>query len=418
MAIVVVYDQGAASPRDIIGRLGGSEPVVVALAPSEHAQQVGPLFEENCAGVVSLADTDEAVVALLRRYPVEGILTFSERMLPDTARLAELLGLPYNSPETVRVLTDKAAQRRCLREAGVDSVRSMVVSTPEDWPAALALTGLPAVVKPVRGEGSRNTVRVTDPEHGAAVVEEFLRTEPALVVEEFLQGADCAPFGDYVSVESAVTPEGSCHYAVSGKLPLAPPFRESGQFWPSQLPPEQQAEVVSLTDRALRALGVTHGLTHTEIKLTPAGPRLIEVNGRLGGEQAELARRAVGLDLVALAGEIALGRSVNLSPVRPEGVHFQYYTPGPTAPARVERVDGAAAVRALPGITGYRPSVRPGTELAGGTSTTLLDLLCGSADDHQGMTALLEQAVDRLAFEFTVDGRRVLRTARDLLTNP
>uniref|UniRef100_A0AAU3HS16 ATP-grasp domain-containing protein n=1 Tax=Streptomyces sp. NBC_01393 TaxID=2903851 RepID=A0AAU3HS16_9ACTN len=418
MAIVVVYDQGAASPREIIGRLGTSEPVVVVLADSGHARQVRPLLEENCAGLVSLADGDDAVVARLRAVGAKGILTFSERMLTDTALLAERLDLPYNSPETVKGLTDKSLQRRRLHEAGVDAVRSVVVTAAGQWPDALAQVGLPAVVKPVRGEGSRNTVRVTDPDRGAAVIEEFLRAEPALVVEEFLEGADWAPFGDYVSVESAVTSDGTRHFAVTGKLPLAPPFRESGQFWPAPLPPEQEAEVVALADGALRALGVTHGLVHTEIKLTPAGPRLIEVNGRLGGNQADLATRAAGLDLVALAGELALGRSVPLTPVRPERVHFQCYTPGPTSGGLLERVDGAAEVRALPGITAYRPAVRPGTLLAGGTGTALLDMTCGSADNHQGMIALVEQARGRLAYEFTVDGRRVLRTAQDLLVNP
>lgn len=415
MTIVVVYDQGSVSPREIIG-LGQSQPVVVALAESDHARQVAPLFEENCAGVVFSAEGD-AVVSRLREYGAKGILTFSERMLADTAGLAESLGLPFNSPDTVRMLTDKAAQRRRLREAGVDGVRSALVTAADGWPVALAEVGLPAVVKPVRGEGSRNTVLVTDAGRGAAVVEEFLHAEPALVVEEFLQGADWAPFGDYVSVESAVTPGGACHFAVTGKLPLAPPFRESGQFWPSQLGPEQEAEVVALADRAIRALGVTHGLVHTEIKLTPAGPRLIEVNGRLGGYQSDLARRAAGLDIIALAGELALGRGVELRPARPERVHFQYYTPGPTAAGRLERVDGAAAVRALPGVTSYRLSVQPGTELAGGTNTTLLDMLCGSAPGHQDMITLLEQAIGRLAYEFTIDGRPVLRTARDLLAN-
>lgn len=206
MAVVVVYDQGSASPREVIA-LGRTAPVLVALADSDHARQVGPLFEENCAGVVTLAEGDEAVVARLREYGAEGILTFSERMLADTARLAGLLDLPFNTPETVRVLTDKAAQRRRLREAGDSAQRAahrrrrLARRADRGGPARRGQAG------PRRG--SRNTVLVTDPDRGAAVVEEFLRTEPALVVEEFLRGADCAPFGDYVSVESAATPAGS-----------------------------------------------------------------------------------------------------------------------------------------------------------------------------------------------------------------
>ncbi|MBP5942800.1 hypothetical protein F3K43_48850 [Streptomyces sp. LBUM 1476] len=60
--------------------------------------------------------------------------------------------------------------------------------------------------------------------------------------------------------------------AVTGKPALLPPFRETGQFWPSHLPAPEVAALGSLAADAVRALGVRSGITHTEIKLTPHGP--------------------------------------------------------------------------------------------------------------------------------------------------
>ncbi|KUJ69098.1 hypothetical protein ACZ90_14185 [Streptomyces albus subsp. albus] len=335
-------------------------------------------------------------------------------MLGPTARLAEALSLPFHSGQTVELLTDKSAQRRRLHEAGVDMVRTHPLAAPDDWEQAVRHTGLPAVVKPARGEGSRSTVRIDDEDSGRRIVTALLATESGLIVEELLRGVDSHPYGDYVSVESAACRDGVFHYAVTGKFPLVPPFRETGQFWPSHLPDGEEAAVTSLVDRAVRALGVTRGLVHTEVKMTPEGPRIIEVNGRLGGHQAELAHRAAGLDLITLAGEIALDRSVRPERIRPDRVCFQLSTPGPTERCTLRRITGAAQVRALPGISLYRPSVRPGGTVEGGPATRFLDLTCGEAPDHRAMTALVAQVVALLSFDFEIDGQPVARTAGEL----
>ncbi|MFD0531315.1 acetyl-CoA carboxylase biotin carboxylase subunit family protein [Kitasatospora arboriphila] len=136
-------------------------------------------------------------------------------------------------------------------------------------------------MKPLYGGGSRDTHLVRDEETLARLAE---RHPAGMMVEEYLQGRPSLPYGDYVSVESLCAPDRITHVSVSGKFPMAPPFREQGQFWPSALPPQDVAAVADLTTRALRALGVDFGVTHTEVKLTARGPRIIEVNG--------LARRA------------------------------------------------------------------------------------------------------------------------------
>jgi hypothetical protein len=97
------------------------------------------------------------------------------------------------------------------------------------------------VVKPSRGKGSRNTSLVRHEAEGRDLVSRLLDRDRAghetrLVVEEYLAGGDTAPYGDYVSVESVCSAGSVRHVGVTGKLPLAYPYRETGQFHPAVLP--------------------------------------------------------------------------------------------------------------------------------------------------------------------------------------
>jgi len=139
------------------------------------------------------------------------------------------------------------------------------------------------------------------------------------------------------------------------------PFRESGAFFPSTLDAGTADRVLAATREALLALEVTSGVTHAEFKLTADGPRLIEVNGRLGGFVNDLVGRATGVSMVRLVLENALATS---TPV-PERIDM----PGDMPGRRVafQRFYPPPSSTATPRIT--RRSARPSP-----TSTTS----CGS----------------------------------------
>jgi hypothetical protein len=418
--LAVAFDKGAATPGEVglgVSKLG---PMVTVLGTSQYARSVAPVLG-HFGDVIPVADGSPAVAKKLGDAGVRGIVTFSESMLATTTDLAEALGLPGHERETLRLLTDKSAQRQRLHDTGVSPVRCRLVLTPADVPEALAYTGLPAVVKPVRGEGSRDTYRIDDAAAGRDLARNLLRDagtgssgHDAMVIEEFLMGAAEGPFGDYVSVECASAAGDVTPIAVTGKLPLLPPFRESGQFWPTHLPPAQEREAAALAVAAVRTLGVTTGLTHTEIKLTPAGPRVIEVNGRLGGHLPELATRAAGLDLIEIACQIAVGEQARPSLPALDRVYFQYWSPAPRVSCRLRHVHGHDAVRRLPGVAMIRPMLRPGDKLTDSVGSTHLELVCGEARDHASMLALIEQAIDHIRYVFDVEGATVELSARDL----
>jgi hypothetical protein len=75
------------------------------------------------------------------------------------------------------------------------------------------------------------------------------------------------------------------------------------------------------------AVGFLDGWTHTEFMLTDTGPKLIEVNGRLGGDMIPyLGLLATGIDPGLVAAAAACGLSPDVTPTRSRvtGVRFFY----------------------------------------------------------------------------------------------
>lgn len=417
--MVVVYEAGAVSPQEIAVGLAGLGPLTFLVGESQHVRRVRPALERLGTVMQWSTDPDEDARRIRAMRPA-AVITFSELALSRTALVAAAAGVTGHAPEMVDLLTDKVRQRARLRAAGVDDTPAWPVRAPTDWADAIAHVGLPAVVKPARGGGSRDTFLVREAGEGERLLAGLLARAdqgsgpPAYVVESYLQGAPGAALGDYVSVESLCAAGDVRHFAVTGKLPLLPPFREAGQFWPAALTAEERVAVLDLTTRALLALEVRAGLAHTEIKLTASGPRIIEVNGRLGGHVNWLSKDSVGVDLVRMAGLAALGRLDDDQVPVPSSVFFQKHALAPTAPCRLLSVRGAREARRLPGVRGHRTLVALGEPLPGGVGTTELDLLWGRCEAPDELPAAIATVNRALTYELDIGGRALCMTGAEL----
>jgi len=369
---------------------------------------IGELREiADVCDITGLAGPDLA--DLVAHLCLDGITTFSESRLTVTAALAHRHGLPFLSPGTAHAVTDKFTQRRILAEAGVQATRCQVVREVADLGVALAEVGLPAILKPRSGAASAYTCRVDTAAQAAARLGEFLVHMPAtarrdFVVEEVLLGDPAvagAGWGDYVSVESVTSHGIVRHVEITGKFPLAEPLRETGYIVPSTLTPHTRQQVLCLTEAALHALRVRHGVTHTEVKLTPHGPRIIEVNGRLGGYVADLVRRARGFDLVRAALAAALGTAADVPPTAYRRHTFQYFLTPPMHAGVLRRLDGVAELSAHPGIQSVELFKQVGELLDWRAGTlTYLGIVHGSARDHDGITRLTTLVNQTLRIEY------------------
>ena len=165
---------------------------------------------------------------------------------------------------------------------------------------------------------------------------------------------------------------------------MAENFRETGFFIPAVLDDRDEAAVLNLATQAIEALGVTTGCLHTEIKFTPDGPRVIEVNGRVGGGVPEMLRRASGLSLVEMTLRLALGELLRFKgPVATDRIGFRFFLQPPSVSGTVATIDGIDAVSQHPAVDAITVHQGPGAVLdwKDGSRNHIMAVV-GSAGDY------------------------------------
>jgi biotin carboxylase len=380
-----------------------TDPVVDAPSPQRMLRRFGP--------VVDIADLTMAEAAeAIRPHHPDGIMAFADRQLATAARLAEELSLAFDSPTVVERTVDKPLQRAALRDGGVPVPSWWTLAAgapPDDVERIVTEAAFPLVLKPQRGTTSSYTylaknarslrTLVSDPDN------EILTAD--YIVEEFIPGTARevgSDIADFVSVESLVSGGDISHMAICGKFTLEPPFRGAGGFTPVDLPAEEIADILDVTTRSLRALGMRTGCTHTEIMLTPAGARVVEVNGRMGGNIPAFIKGSTGVSFPHLAVDVALGR-----PIAPQGllpcdhITFRVHGQPPMWATRFVDIEGLDVVARLPGVeeAALRQSLNTPVNWRSGAGH-LIYLVTARANDHQEMLALRSEIASTIRTTF------------------
>jgi biotin carboxylase len=321
--------------------------------------------------VVDISDRDPARrTAAVGAYGPDGITTLLDASMVDLAIVAGDLGLAFHSPTCAASLTDKIAQRDALRGAGLDVPRCVALGAGparDEVAAVVDAVGWPAVLKPRSAQGSRHTFFAKDPEEATRLLGDLGSSREEMVLEDYLLGDTArggGPFADYVSVETIVASGQVSHVAITGRFPPAEGFRETGFFIPAALDESEEHGVLDQASRAIEALGVRTGCLHTEIKLTPDGPRVIEVNGRVGGGVPEMLQRAAGLPLLELVLRVALGEPLHVDgPVPMSGIGYRFFLQPPAIAATVGAIDGLDHLADQAGVDAISVHRGPGATL-------------------------------------------------------
>ncbi|MER6500177.1 ATP-grasp domain-containing protein [Streptomyces sp. NPDC001455] len=283
--------------------------------------------------VADLSDPSAVIAAgraLAERHDVAGVLTWDEYQLVPTARLAQILGLPGAAPEAMRACRDKGRTRSVLAEHQVGSAASMRTTSLLEAVLAAESIGYPIVLKPASNAASIGVIRVDDGE-GLTSGWEFATAGAGgvgsesddVLVEEYLDGPE-------VSVECVTHRGVTAAVAVTRKtVGFAPFFEEIAHSVDAHDP--LLAEVAPVATAAIAALGISTGVQHVELRLTDRGPRIIEVNARIGGDLIGLlVSLATGLDLARIAADLACGTAPVLAPTRSQAAAIRLLYPDAT----------------------------------------------------------------------------------------
>ncbi|MFC5945357.1 ATP-grasp domain-containing protein [Micromonospora harpali] len=284
--------------------------------------EVHPLLAAD--NVVTAETNDPAALAahvarLHAALRFDGVLTSCDYYLHTAAEVAAHLGLPGPDPAAVRRAYRKDLAREAMRRAGLPGPAFAVTDGWADTLAAAERLGFPLVAKPVDLCAGMYVRAVADPAQlrsaydalaGFGVNARRQPRVPLVLLEELLTGPEVSV--ETVTCDGVTTVVGVTDKSLAG----APAFVESGHMFPADLPATDARAVADAAVAALAAVGLTHGVAHTELRLTPAGPRVVEVNPRPAGNQiTELVRRVTGIDLPMAYARLALGERPDTTPV-------------------------------------------------------------------------------------------------------
>lgn len=268
----------------------------------------------KCADEVVVAETNELepMLEALGSRPFDGVLTVCDYYIETALQAARRLGVPCPFPDRVAAVRRKHLMRRRLDEAGVENVRCVVASDWEGVRDGAGKLGYPLVLKPsdlassafvrlVRDEGElQEAFRALE---GFPLNFRGQRREPVFLLEEYLEGPEFSV--ESVAAGGTTTVLGVTDKSVTGE----PFFIEDGHMFPADLSGAEERLVADYVLEVLRALEFDCGVAHTEVKLTPAGPRIVEINPRLPGNYiVELVERVTGVDMLRTFVELALGK--------------------------------------------------------------------------------------------------------------
>lgn len=247
----------------------------------------------------------EAILSVCKEEMIDGICTIaSDAAAPTVAYVAEVLGLIGNGYAAAVRANDKYQMRSAFKKGGIPCPRFASVASGEsvdfrDW-------RFPLIVKPCDRSGSLGVRKVndmTDLLQGISFAQAISFKKRA-IVEEFIEGREISV--EFISFEGK-------HYplTITDKITTGPPhFVELEHHQPAALSDQQFEAIYDLTKKALSALGITNGASHTEYKITDDGRVfMIELGARMGGDfiGSDLVCLSTGYDFVKGVIQVALG---------------------------------------------------------------------------------------------------------------
>ncbi|KAF2462906.1 uncharacterized protein BDR25DRAFT_308066 [Lindgomyces ingoldianus] len=224
-----------------------------------------------------LADLPQRLVAALKDKRLDGIVTFWDAYVIQTAEAAELLGLPTESSLALRQAHLKHEMRKLVSQPNIQAVTIRSAEQLNDSCMAETLRSLryPLVVKPCRGGTSESVKKATNESSMREAVRMAFRDGffnpaiPLVMLETYVEGPEIdANFmlwdGKIQFLE--VTDNFPCAADALGAT-VTDPFRETVQVSNTRLPQVEVDVIRSSLHRSILKLGFRSGVFHLEARM-------------------------------------------------------------------------------------------------------------------------------------------------------
>ena len=276
------------------------------------AWQDGSIGEKtaDCFYPISIVEK-EAILEKCMEIKPDAVATIASDLANITVNyLAHELGLPCNSQRNVLISTNKYEMRKAFKEAGIPTPEFHIIDGESNL-TEICNMQLPVIVKPTDRSGSRGITKLMswDGLEEAVAQSRENSFEKKAIVEEYIDG-------DEFSCE-CISFNGEHHFlTITKKFTTgAPHFIETGHIQPAGFTDEKIEEIKLQIFKALDALEIKYGASHSEFKVDASGNvRIIEIGSRMGGDciGSDLVRLSTGYDFLKMVNQVASGQKPEL----------------------------------------------------------------------------------------------------------
>ena len=260
---------------------------------------------------ISIVERDQILEECMK-IGINGITSIGSDLAVNTMNyVAEKMGLAGNSLVSSSWCTNKYLMRSKFEENGIPVPKYMRVASAAD--INIDDFHFPVIVKPTDRSGSRAINKLNSPEGLQEAVLEACSVsfERRAIVEEFFEGPEFSC--ECISYQGKHT-----LLAVTQKYTTGEPhFIETGHMQPANLSREDYDVIRQNVYKALTALEIRNGASHSEIKYQNGEVRFIEIGARMGGDfiGSDLVQLSTGKDFLGMVIDVALGRAPDLRKV-------------------------------------------------------------------------------------------------------
>lgn len=313
-------------------------------------------YDPNAVGIkfadkfleISTIDKDSVYKAAKNYKPDYIITSTSDMPVRTVAWVCEKLGKETDiSYQGAIYATDKCEMRRRMQEFGVPIPGFYIIDSYESFLEYSSYMPDKFIIKPADNSASRGVV-LAEKDNTDNYKELYnyclsYSRNNKILIEEFMKGPE-------VSVESFTVNGNSTVITITDKIVSEEPyFVELGHTEPSQLPEKEQNEIIRITKDAIKAIGIKNGPSHTEVKITNEGPKLVEIAARLGGDYitSKLVPLSTGVDMIECSFDILLNHEVDLKRSKEQGaaIRFLHGREG-----IIKHINGVDKAENMPGV--------------------------------------------------------------------
>ena len=253
----------------------------------------------------------EQILEECKKIKPQGICSIASDLAVVTINyVAEKLGLVGNGTNTTLGCTNKYEMRKKMKQAGVRVPGFIKVKQNEDNPEIEDME-FPLIVKPTDRSGSRGITKIYKKQELKNAIEISAKQsfDKEAIIEEYIEGEE-------YSCE-CISYNGEHNFLTFTKkfTTGSPNFIETGHTQPSDIPEEYHEEIKQEIFKALDALEIKNGASHTEFKVDKEGKcRIIEIGARMGGDciGSDLVKISTGYDFIKMVIDVACGKKPTL----------------------------------------------------------------------------------------------------------